>query len=67
MDEQPTSFGSKLASLGKAAFDETKRNAHLASLKAKIEKLKLVDVHKAQYVLGKKAYSLRGSAGEVLR
>ena len=62
VDQQPMSFGSKLASLGKAAVQETQRNAHLASLKTKIEKLKLVDVHKAQYALGKKAYELRIAA-----
>ena len=59
MEEERTSFGSKLASLGKAAVHEIQRNAHLASLKAKIEKLKLVDVHKAQYALGRKAHELR--------
>ena len=33
--------------------------AHLAALKAKIEKLKLVDLNKAQYALGRKASELR--------
>ena len=64
MEEQPqqdqrTTFGSRLAGFGKAAFRGTRRMAHLAALKAKIEKLKLVDLHKAQYALGRKAYELR--------
>ena len=64
MEEQPqqnqrTTFGSKLAGFGKAAFRETRRMAHLAALKAKIEKLKMVDLNKAHYVLGKKASELR--------
>jgi hypothetical protein len=53
------SFGSRLASMGKAAIQGTKRNAHLAALKGRIEKLRLVDMHKAQYALGRKAYELR--------
>ena len=64
MEEQPqqnqrTTFGSKIASFGKAAFRETRRMAHLATLKAKIEKLKMVDLNKAHYALGKKAGELR--------
>ena len=64
MEEQPqqnqrTTFGSKLASFGKAALRGTRRMAHLAGLKAKIEKLKMVDLNKAHYALGKKASELR--------
>jgi len=64
MEEQPqqnqrTTFGSKLASFGKAAFRETTRMAHLAALKSQIEKLKLVDLNKAYYALGKKTAKLR--------
>jgi S1-C subfamily serine protease len=51
-------FGSKLASLGRAAFNETKRNAQLLALKAKIEKLKHIDLAKAHYALGKKCVEL---------
>jgi len=57
--EPHVSTGSKIASLGKAAFHEAKRNAHLASLKAQIEKLRLVDLAKVQYALGKRAYELK--------
>lgn len=57
--ENRSTFGSKLAGLGKAAFHETQRNAQLAALKGKIEKLKMVDLNKAHYALGKKAGELR--------
>ncbi len=59
--EKPASKGfmAQVKALGRAGLQETQRNAHLASLKAQIEKLKLVDVHKAQYALGRKAYELR--------
>ena len=58
-ESAPTaSFGSQLAGLGKAAFGEAKRNARMAGLKAKIEKLKLVDLNKAHYGLGKKCFEL---------
>jgi hypothetical protein len=57
--EKSSTFGSKLASFGKAAYQETKRNAQLASLKTQIEKLKLVDVNKAYYTIGRKAYELK--------
>jgi hypothetical protein len=64
MEEEPqqnqqTTFGSKLAGLGRVAFRETRRMAHLAALKSKSEKLKLVDLNKALYALGRKAYELR--------
>jgi len=52
------SFGSQLAGLGKAALSEAKRSAKMAALKARIEKLKLVDLNKAHYALGKKCYDL---------
>ena len=50
------SFGSKLASFGKAAYEETKRNARLAGMKGRMEKLKHVDLNLAHYALGKKCY-----------
>ena len=50
------SFGSKLASFGKAAYEETKRNARLAGIKGRMEKLKRVDLNMALYALGKKCY-----------
>jgi len=58
-ENQRATFGSRFASFGKAAFRETKRLAQLAALKSKIEKLKLVDLNKALYALGRKAYELR--------
>jgi hypothetical protein len=57
--DPPASFGSKLARLGKAALNETKRNARLVALKAKIEKLKRIDLAKAHCALGKKAHELK--------
>ena len=52
------SFGAKLMSLGGAAWHEAQRAAHLTSLKAQIEKAKLVDLRHAHYAIGKAAYML---------
>ena len=52
-------FGSKLRRLGKAAFQEAKRNAHLAALKAKIEKAKHYDLFHAHQALGRKCYEMK--------
>lgn len=57
--EPPKTFASKLGSWGRAAFNETKRSAQLASLKAQIEKLKLVELKKAHHTLGKRAFELK--------
>src|SRR5437660_1464673 len=57
----PASFGANLRGLSKAAFQETKRHAQLAALKAKIEKIKHIDLTKAHYALGKKAYKVRAT------
>jgi len=57
--DAPKSFTAKLSEFGKAAFQEGQRNAHMASAKAKIEKLKLFDLPKAHLALGQKSYSLR--------
>jgi pSer/pThr/pTyr-binding forkhead associated (FHA) protein len=53
-----SSFGSKLASLARAALNETKRNARLIALKAKIEKFKRIDLPMAHYALGKRCHEL---------
>jgi len=57
--EPQTSFGSKLTNWGKAALQETKRNAHLASIKARIEKAKHIDLNKAHYELGRKCFEAK--------
>ena len=58
--EQPhETLSAKFSQLGSAVFSETKRSARLASIKAIIEKLKHVDLTKAHYALGKKAYELK--------
>ena len=58
--EQPgSSMGSKLANLGKAAWQETKKNSHLLSLKAQIEKLTRIDLRQAHQQLGRKCYELK--------
>ncbi len=49
----------KLSQFGSAVLSETKKNARLASIKAVIEKLKHVDLTKAHYALGRKAYELK--------
>lgn len=56
--EPHASFGSQLVGLGKAAFGEAQRGGRLAALKTRIEKLKLFDLNKAHYALGKKCYDL---------
>jgi pSer/pThr/pTyr-binding forkhead associated (FHA) protein len=53
-----TSFGSQMAALGKAAFGEAKRNSQMAGVKARIEKLKLIDLNKVHYALGRKCFEL---------
>ena len=59
-DEQPSErLSVKLSQFGSAVLSETKRGARLASIKAVIEKLKRVDLTKAHYELGKKAYELK--------
>src|SRR3954470_2602925 len=52
------SFGSHLASFGKAALGEARRNTQIAVHKAMVEKLKLIDLNKAHYALGKRAVEL---------
>ena len=58
--EQPgEGLSAKFSQLGSAVLSETRRSARLASIKAIIEKLKRVDLTKAHYALGKKAYELQ--------
>jgi TPR repeat protein/pSer/pThr/pTyr-binding forkhead associated (FHA) protein len=60
-EPEHSSFGSSLASIGKAVLAETKRDAQLAALKTKIEMARHVALPKAHYALGKRAYELKVS------
>ena len=53
------SFWSKLLAFGKAASQEAKRGVQIAGTKAKIEKLRRMDLSNAHHELGKKCYELR--------
>ena len=59
-----STFGSKLIGLGASAYQGVRKRAELAALKAKIEKLKLIDLAHAHYMLGKRAYELKLSPSE---
>ena len=56
-NEKPKkSFAAHLAGFGKSVLDEGKRNALMTGLRAKIEKLRLVDLNQAHYALGDKCF-----------
>ena len=55
---ESVSLGSNLLALGRAAFEETKRNAHVAVLMGRINKLRLLDLNNAYYTLGKRCHDL---------
>ena len=57
--ERNSKIGAKLAGFGRIALQQTKQNVQLAALKAKVGQIKLVDLFKAHYSLGHKAYELR--------
>ena len=56
---QTESFVPRLTNLGKAAMDETRRNAKLVSLKAQIEKAQRIDLANSYFELGRKCYELK--------
>lgn len=54
-----STFASKVANVGKPAFTESKRLAHLAALKATLTKAKHITLPACYYALGRKCYESR--------